>query len=194
MISEAASESRSVNSALISIFPPPSGRVNVVGFSVGFSSSIPPLRTVHFRKKKFSAGVAVRVTVSPGMADAGLASAVPLPSSVTVIWLGTAANSALISTFAAGIANVVGLAVALFSSASPLRTVHFANEKFSLASPSGLSFHPRQPTRVRLWPYRCRRRLRLSCTDSALSSRRSKRRLSACIPSLRRGARISKIS
>lgn len=79
MISEAASESRSVNSALISIFPPPSGRVNVVGFSVGFSSSIPPLRTVHFRKKKFSAGVAVRVTVSPGMADAGLASAVPLP-------------------------------------------------------------------------------------------------------------------
>ena len=132
MISEAASESRSVNSALISIFPPPTGRVNDVGFSVGFSSSIPPLRTVHFRKKKFSAGVAVRVTVSPGMADAGLASAVPLPSSVTVIWLGTAANSALISTFAAGIANVVGLAVALFSSASPLRTVHFANEKFSL--------------------------------------------------------------
>ena len=85
MISEAASESRSVNSALISIFPPPSGRVNVVGFSVGFSSSIPPLRTVHFRKKKFSAGVAVRVTVSPGMADAGLASAVPLPSSVTAV-------------------------------------------------------------------------------------------------------------
>ena len=66
------------------------------------------------------------------MADAGLASAVPLPSSVTVIWLGKAANSALISTFAAGIANVVGLAVALFSSASPLTTVHFANEKFSL--------------------------------------------------------------
>ena len=106
--------------------------VNVVGFSVGFSSSIPPLRTVHFRKKKFSAGVAVRVTVSPGIADAGSASAVPLPSSVTVIWFGTAANSALISTFAAGMVNVVGLAVALFSSASPLTTVHFANEKFSL--------------------------------------------------------------
>ena len=104
--------------------------VNVVGFSVGFSSSIPPLRTVHFRKKKFSAGVAVRVTVSPGIADAGSASAVPLPSSVTVIWFGTAANSALISTFAAGMVNVVGLAVALFSSASPLTTVHFANEKF----------------------------------------------------------------
>ena len=71
------------NSALISTFA--AGIANVVGFSVGFSSSIPPLRTVHFRKKKFSAGVAVRVTVSPGMADAGLASAVPLPSSVTAV-------------------------------------------------------------------------------------------------------------